>query len=201
MKKSSDTTQYNRYRIVKIQTLKNQPMELLKEDTFDVFNCNRHVEIAHVYDIDIESSYSLDMILQKVPLIFMNKYGSRLSQKDVLNNFGNTQSCANCSKTARNGEELVMRQCDGKYPALAGDWYPENGNGMQHKCRRAYLCSRCSPQLEDVDGYWLCSFCISRAKDPSGVWGTSMQPELGMVKGTIHPLTTPRSDVAVIITF
>jgi hypothetical protein len=200
MKKTSDTTKYNRYRIVKIEIMKNQSMELLTSDTLDVFNCNLDVEVAYVYDIDEEPSYSFDMTLQTVPVMFMEKYGYRLSHNDVLNNFGNTQMCVNCSRTGTNDEELVVRQCDGKFPALGGDWYPENGRGMQNKCRRAYVCLDCSDLLEDEDGYWLCPLCMLPAKHPATVWGTSMQPRLDMVQGSIHPLTTPSSDVAVSIT-
>ena len=196
LKTSSDTTLYRRYRIVRITPVQDQSMELLKSDNLSIVKSVLDIEIAHVYDIDDEPSYSFDMILDLVPLTFIEKYATWLSHEDVLNNIGPTDRCYHCKKIGSR-EDLKLRLCDGCCPPLGGRWFPEKGNGLQNGCHRACVCSDCSELLEDDDGYWLCPFCIKPSKDPAKVWGTSTQPRIGMLEGTVHPLDPPIADRAV----
>jgi hypothetical protein len=183
---SNDTSQYQRYRIIKVLRM-NQRIILLKPGEQTTTSIHLDFEVAQVYDIDEHIHYSYDMEALTVPIMFIEKYGSMLSHQDVLNNMGKTDVCSSCSETG----VLSVRQCDGKFPPLAGCWYPDDGLGLQHRCRREYICMTCSDRLEDEQGYWLCSFCIEPSSDPALVWGTSTQPRVDMSSGTTHPLDPP----------
>ncbi len=81
----------------------------------------------------------------EIGMVDVLAYGIELFKHNITRNQGDLKHCEQCLKEI---DPLVMRACDGCYPACCGAEYPIDGKGRQHSCFRALCATAALPRTQ-----------------------------------------------------